>query len=298
VSGAERVIEAARAAPERLVCIVGPTASGKTALAFEVCRALNGEVISADSVQIYRGFDIGSGKPTPEELAEVPHRMVSTHDPLAPVDAATWARLALAEIDDVRARGKVPIVCGGTFFWVRALVLGLADAPSGDPAIRERHRAFAQEHGRPALHALLAETDPECAKRLHPNDVVRVSRALEVFELSGRRMSSFQEEHGFRARRFDAAMFALRHEPDVLTTRIAARVDEWLRGAWIDEVKGLLAAGYAEARAMKSVGYAEVHAHLAGQLHESELAPAIVRATRVFARRQRTWLNHADIEWL
>lgn len=295
---AARVLEVARAAPERLVCIVGPTASGKTALAFEVCRALGGEVISADSVQLYRGFDIGSGKPTAAELAEVPHRLVSTHDPLAPIDAAAWARLALAEIEDVRARGKVPIVCGGTFFWVRALVIGLAEAPAADPAIREAHRVFAAEHGRPALHARLIEIDPESARRLHPNDVVRVSRALEVFELSGRPLSSFQAEHGFRTRRFDAAMFALRHDNEALTARIAARVDAWLAGGWLDEVRGLLAAGYGEARAMGSVGYAEVRAHLSGELSREELAPAIVRSTRVFARRQRTWLNHVDVEWL
>jgi tRNA dimethylallyltransferase len=292
----ERAIELARG--ERLLCIVGPTASGKTDLALHTCEAVGGEIVSADSVQIYRGFDIGSGKATREEIARVPHHLVDTHDPLTPIDAAEWAKLAEAAIEDIRRRGKVPIVCGGTFFWVRALVLGLVEAPAADPDVRARHRAIIDEKGRAALHEALAQVDPASAKRLHPNDVVRVSRALEVYELSGRTMSDWQAAHGFKARRFDAAMIALEHDPAVLTERIGARVDRWLAHGWLDEVRGLLDAGYGEARAMGSVGYAEVRAHLEGQLPREELRDAIVRSTRVFARRQRTWLNHVDVEWL
>lgn len=284
---------------EKVLVIVGPTASGKTDLALAVAERVGGEIVSADSVQIYRGFDIGSGKPTPEELARIPHHLVSTLDPLDPIDAAGWANLAEAAITDIRARGKVPIVCGGTFFWVRALVLGLVEAPAADPAVRERHRALALERGRTALHHELARIDPESAKRLHPHDTVRVSRALEVYELSGRTMSDWQKAHGFTSRRLDATMIALRHDPAVLTERIAARVRHWLTDdRWIDEVRGLLAAGYDKARAMGSVGYAEVRAHLEGKLTREEMVDAMIRSTRVFARRQRTWLNHADIEWL
>ena len=291
-----RAIELARGG--QLLCVVGPTASGKTELALAVSEAVGGEIVSADSVQIYRGFDIGSGKPTREELARAPHHLVDTHDPLAPIDAAGWAKLAEAAIEDIRSRGKVPVVCGGTFFWVRALVLGLVQAPSGDATIRARHRVLVEDKGRTALHDELAKVDPEAARRLHPNDVVRVSRALEVYELSGRPMSEWQADHGFRARRFDAAMIGLRHDPAVLTERIAARVEKWLAAGWLDEVQGLLGAGYGEARAMGSVGYAEVRAHLEGKLPRDELKDAIVRSTRVFARRQRTWLNRADVEWL
>jgi tRNA dimethylallyltransferase len=297
-AAAERVIAVARAEPHRLVCIVGPTASGKTELAMRVCEALGGEVISADSVQIYRGFDIGSGKPTAAELVAVPHRLVSTHDPLAAVDAAAWAKAAAMEIEDVRAHGNVPVVCGGTFFWVRSLVLGLAPAPSADAGIRAQHQALVLAEGRTALHARLSQVDEASARRLHPNDVVRVSRALEVYELSGRPMSEWQAEHGFRSRHYDAAMFALRHDAAALTERIAARVDAWLEGGWLEEVRSLIAAGYEDTRAMRSVGYAEVRAHVAGELAREQLAEAIVRATRVFARRQRTWLNHSEIEWL
>lgn len=294
----ERAVALAEASPERLLCVVGPTASGKTALAVALAERLAGEVISADSVQIYTGFDVGSGKPSPEERARAPHHLISTKDPHEAIDAAAFAKMAEAAIADVRARGKRPIVCGGTFFWVRSLVLGLVDAPPGDPEVRARHRAIVEEHGRAALHAELARVDPSSAARLHPNDVVRVSRALEVLELTGRTMSAVQAEHGFRGKRHDARLVGLATTPEALTDRIAARVDHWLAHGWIEEVEGLLAQGYGDARAMGSVGYAEVHAFLRGELAREELRDAIVRATRVFARRQRTWLKSADVEWL
>ncbi|MFO0737001.1 MAG: tRNA (adenosine(37)-N6)-dimethylallyltransferase MiaA [Labilithrix sp.] len=296
MSIASQAIELARTS--ELLCIVGPTASGKTELAFEVCDAVGGEIISADSVQIYRGFDIGSGKPTPEERARAPHHLIDTHDPNEAMDAAEFARRAELAITDVRARGKVPIVVGGTFFWVRSLTLGLVEAPAADADVRARHKELAEAQGRPALHAELAKVDPESAARLHPNDFVRVSRALEVYELSGRTMTSFQTEHGFKAKRFDAHLLGREHDTAALTTRIAARVDAFLAGGWLDEVRDLIAAGHGESRAMGSVGYAEVRAHLENKLPREELRDAIVRSTRVFARKQRTWLGHAEVTWL
>lgn len=291
-----RALELARS--QRLLCIVGPTASGKTDLAIDVCEAVGGEIVSADSVQVYRGFDIGSGKPTVDELARAPQHLVDALDPLDTIDAAGWADLADKVIEDIRGRGKVPIVCGGTYFWVRALLLGLVPVPAADASVRARHRAIVDERGRNALHEELELVDPESAQRLHPNDVVRVGRALEVFELSGRRMSEWQNEHGFKARRYEANVIALEHDTTSLTERIGARVDKWLAAGWIEEVQRLLDAGYGEARAMRSVGYAEVRAFLDGALPRAELRDAIVRSTRVFARRQRTWLNHAEVEWL
>jgi tRNA dimethylallyltransferase len=283
---------------ERLLCIVGPTASGKTDLAVETCERVGGEIVSADSVQIYRGFDLGSGKPTAEERARAPHHLVDVLDPLETADAMTYAGLAERAIDDIRARGKVPVLCGGTFFWVRALVIGLAPAPSADEAVRAKHRAIVDERGRAALHEELARVDPASAERLHPNDVVRVSRALEVHELSGRTMSAHHAEHGFRAHRMESAMIGIAMTPEVLTERIARRVDAWLAQGWIDEVRDLVARGYGEARAMGSVGYKEVHAHVTGTLRRESLRDAIVQSTRIFARKQRTWLKSAPIEWL
>lgn len=284
--------------PERLVCVVGPTASGKTALAVDVCARVGGELISADSVQIYRGFDIGSGKPNAEERAKAVHHVIDALDPLETADAMGYAILADAAIADVRARGKIPVLCGGTFFWVRALVLGLAPAPAANEAIREKHRAIVEASGRLKLHEALARVDPTSAARLHPNDTVRVSRALEVHELSGRTLSDFHSAHGFRVPRMESTLIGLRMTPEELTARIERRVDGWLAEGWIDEVNDLVSSGFGRARAMHSVGYEQVYAHVSGSLRREALRDAIVQATRVFARRQRTWLNTAAVEWL
>lgn len=294
----ERALEVARGSPGELLAIVGPTATGKTALAVALAEALGGEIISADSVQIYRGFDVGSGKPTPLERARAPHHLVDAIDPLDHVDAAGWAQLAERAIADVRERGRVPIVCGGTFLWTKALLFGLAEAPAANAEARERHRVIAERDGRPALHARLREVDAEAADRLHPNDLVRVSRALEVHELTGKPMSAWQREHAFARPRHRARLLAIACDPATLTDRITARVRCWLDAGWTEEVKALIAAGYDGARAMTSVGYAQVRAAVAGEIAPADLELAIVRATRVFARRQRTWLNHADVTWL
>jgi tRNA dimethylallyltransferase len=246
-------------------------------LAVELAERLGGEVVSADSVQVYREFDVGSGKPTAEELARAPHHLVGAIDPLEPIDAASWAARASAAIEAIRARGRVPIVCGGTFLWVKALLYGLA---LGQGPVR------------------LCAVDPESGARLHPNDLVRVSRALEVFELTGKPLSAWQKEHAFQRVVHRATLVAIRYDAAALTERIRERVRAWLRGGWIEEVQALLARGYGDARAMGSVGYAQVHAMLAGQLAREALEGALVRATRVVARRQRTWLNHAEVLWL
>jgi tRNA dimethylallyltransferase len=289
---------AALATDSRLLAIVGPTASGKTELALDVAERIGGEIVSADSVQLYRHFDIGSGKPSPSERARAAHHLIDVLEPTETADAAAYAAMAERAIADIRARGKVPILCGGTFFWVRALVLGLVDAPAGDAAIRARHRAVVDERGRTALHEELARVDPRSAERLHPNDVVRVSRALEVLELSGRPMSEWQESHGFRMKRHDAALVGLETTPEELTNRISLRAEKWLASGWIEEVRALLDRGFGGTRAMGSVGYKEVSAFLAGELPRESLQSTIVQSTRIFARRQRTWLKNATVEWL
>jgi tRNA dimethylallyltransferase len=201
-------------------------------------------------------------------------------------------------VEEIRERGKVPIVCGGTFLWVKALLFGLAEAPPGNASVRAVHAEVARAEGRAALHGRLAAVDPECAARLHPNDFVRVSRALEVHELTGKPMSEWQREHGFSRPRLQARLLAVALDPTELTTRITARVRAWLAGGWIEEVEALLSRGYGDARAMNSVGYTQIRSMLAGDLPRAELELAIVRATRVFARRQRTWLNHTDVAWI
>jgi tRNA dimethylallyltransferase len=283
---------------DELVVVVGPTASGKTALAIELAERWGGEIVGADSVQIYRAFDLGSGKPSAEELARAPHHLISAVDPLEHVDAASYAARAEATIASIRARGAVPIVCGGTFLWVKALVYGLAPLPGGDPAVRRRHEERAAAEGRAALHAELAAVDPESAARLAPNDLVRVSRALEVYTLTGKTLSAWHREHGFREPRFRARLVGAAHDRAALDARIASRTASWLAAGWVDEVRALLEAGYGAARAMESVGYRQVRDHLVGVIPADALAEAIVRATRTFTRRQRTWLRDQPVAWV
>ncbi len=285
---------------EPLWVVVGPTASGKTALAIELCERHDGEIVSADSVQVYRHFEVGTGKPSPEERARARHHVIDVIEPSEPMDAARFAELAELAIADIRARGKRPIVCGGTFLWVRALIHGLVPAPPADPALRARHQARVAEVGRAGLHADLARVDPKAAERLAPNDFVRVSRALEVHELTGVRMTDWQAAHGFKTSRHAARLLGVKREKEELDQRILARCQAMLAAGWLEEGRQLLARGYAGTRPFASVGYKQIALALDGQppIDTAELELAIFRATRIFARRQRTWLRDQPIEWL
>lgn len=285
---------------EPLWVVVGPTASGKTSLAIELCEAHEGEIVSADSVQVYRHFDIGSGKPSAEERARARHHLIDVIEPHEPMDAARFAELAELAISDIRARGKRPIVCGGTFLWVRALIHGLVPAPPADAELRARHQTRVDEAGRAGLHQDLSRVDPEAAQRLAPNDFVRVSRALEVHELTGVTMTQWQAQHGFKTERHPARLLGVKREKDELDRLIAARVNGMLRAGWVEEARALLERGFADTRPFAAVGYKQValavQSGAAIDLVELELQ--IYRATRVFARRQRTWLRDQPVEWL
>jgi tRNA dimethylallyltransferase len=281
-----------------LLVVVGPTASGKTELAMQLCERQGGEIVSADSVQVYRHFDIGTAKPSSAERARARHHLIDIADPTEPLDAARWAELADHAVRDIIARGKLPVVCGGTFLWVRALLYGLTPAPPASEALRLRHRELVAEHGRAKLHQELAAIDPLTAARLAPNDFVRVSRALEVYELTRVPMSRWQEQHGFRTARYAPRLVGLEHSRDQLDQRIAARVDRMLALGLRDEVRSLIARGFADTRAMGSVGYKQVRLAEATATPEPGLRDAIVRATRIFARRQRTWLREQPVQWV
>lgn len=285
---------------EPVLVVVGPTASGKTELAHELARRWDGEIVSADSVQIYRYFDIGSGKPTPDERAGIPYHLFDCAEPNTPLDAARFAELGLGALDEIRARGRRPIVVGGTFLWVRALIYGLAPAPPASARLRAEHAALVEREGRAALHARLQGVDPESAARLSENDFVRVSRALEVYEQSGVPLSLWHAQHGFREPRLSARLVGVRRVPDELDRRIRRRIEAMFERGWVDEVRCLLERGYGETRPMQAVGYRQLAEALraGAPLDREALIESIYRATRTFARRQRTWLRDRPVEWL
>jgi tRNA dimethylallyltransferase len=285
---------------EPLLVLVGPSASGKSDLALQLCERVGGEVVSADSVQIYRRFDIGSAKPSLAERAQVPHHLIDELEPLDSADAARFVQLADEKIAGIVARGKRPVLCGGTFLWVRALCYGLAPMPPADETIRARHKSEAEQLGRAALHARLAQIDPVAFARLNPNDLVRVSRALEVYELTGKSLSSLQAEHGFRTQRYPVRLLAIAHERAELHQRIARRVQAMFAQGWLDEVRGLLRDGYGQARALRSVGYKQVAEALecGAPLELAKLTERVTQATNQFVRHQLTWLREQPVEWL
>jgi tRNA dimethylallyltransferase len=282
-----------------LLVVTGPTASGKTALAVRLAELFHAELVGADSVQVYRGFDIGSSKPTPAELRAVPHHLIDVRDPSEPLDAAEFAALADAAIAEIWRRGKRAIVVGGSGLWLRALLRGLVEAPDVDPALRARLEDEARAEGSMRLHARLAQVDPDAAAQIHPNDRVRIVRALEVYEQTGQALGQLRRTHALGAPRYRALRLVLTLSPDELTTRIRARCNEMLERGFADEVRGLIARHGRELRALGAVGYRELVAHVCDGTSIEECARAIERSTRIYARRQRTWLkNEPGERWL
>ncbi len=274
----------------RVLAIVGPTAAGKTALAVDLAERVGGELIGADSVQVVRGFDIGSAKPTASELRGVRHHLIDVLDPTDPVDAKRYADLADAAISLVASRGRAPIVVGGTGLWLRALLRGLVDLPAPDPALRARLEEEAETHGDAYLHARLASVDPASAEVIHPNDRVRVTRALEVLEQTGIPASEHRRAHALGAPRYDATVVAVDPGPR-LRERIGHRVDSMLAAGWVDETRRLIERWGTSPRAFGSVGYREIVEHILLGAPRDELADRIKKSTRLYAKRQRNWFR-------
>jgi len=276
----------------RVVCLVGPTASGKTTLALELGEALGAEVVSVDSRQIYRRMDIGTAKPTPDERRRVRHHCLDLIDPEETFDAARFRAAATLALDDVRARGRHALVVGGTGLWVRVLLRGLCPAPPRAPAVRAALRALAAQRGPDELHRHLAVLDPPAAARVHPRDTVRVERALEVAFSSGRRLSDWQAAHRFAEVSYDALLVVLAVAMPDLEARIAARARRMVAAGFADEVRRLRASGLADAApAWASVGYREMRAHVDGACDLEAAVGSLVVSTRRFAKRQRTWFR-------
>jgi tRNA dimethylallyltransferase len=281
--------------PTRFLAILGPTASGKSALALAVAERAGGEIIACDSQQVYVGMDVGTAKPTPEERRRVPHHALDLCRPDEAFHAARWAAVARAALDDVSARGRLPIVVGGTGLYYRALTAGLFEAPPPDPALRTRHRELADRAGIEALRSRLLEIDPESAAAIGPRDFVRISRALEVYEQTGQTIGALRRQ---AAPPGDLAPVAVLLDPplDVLRARIDARVREMLAAGFLDEVRRLRAAGYGTgSRPMLALGYQQLAAVLDGARTLDDTTLEIARATLAYARRQRTWFKKETI---
>ncbi|HJZ87113.1 MAG TPA: tRNA (adenosine(37)-N6)-dimethylallyltransferase MiaA [Polyangia bacterium] len=271
----------------RAVCIVGPTASGKTGCALALARALGGEILSCDSVAVYRGLDIGAAKPSPLERQLVPHHLIDVAAPDQPFSAAQWAQLADAAAAEVAARGRPIVVAGGTGLYLRAWLRGLVETPSPDAAVRSRHRAQPVE----ALFAQLARVDPASAARIAPGDKVRVSRALEIYEQTGLTMTELLRRQSVGAPRIEALLVGLAPTRAELYSRIDARVEAMMARGLLAEVRALVEKYGEGARALRSLGYAQLRGHLRGQVALPEAVERIKRASRQLARRQLTWFR-------
>jgi tRNA dimethylallyltransferase len=283
----------------RIVCLVGPTASGKSALALEVAERIGAEIVSADSRQLYRDLDIGTAKPTTAERARVPHHCLDLVDADAVFDAARFREAASAAIADVCARRRPVLVVGGTGLYVRVLLRGLCPAPPRAPALRAALIERMAARGRPAMHRALAAIDPDAARRISPQDGVRVVRALEVGLTTGMPLSRWQARHGFAETPYDALVIGLARPTPELDRRIALRAQDMVASGFADEVRRLRARGLdGDTPALRAVGYREMLACIEGRLDAAAALAATVRATRQFAKRQRTWFRREPgIRW-
>ncbi len=277
------------------VCLMGPTASGKTDLAVALVETLPMDIISVDSVMVYRGMDIGSAKPDAGILARAPHRLIDICDPAEPYSAARFRDDALREMAEITAQGRIPLLVGGTMLYFRALLNGLSTLPSADADIRTRLEAEAEADGWASLHRRLTEVDPEAAARIHPNDPQRLQRALEVYELTGTPLSELQ-----RSQQVDQPLpyriIKLAVAPadrTILHERITQRYELMLQNGLIDEVEALRQRGdlHQDMPALRAVGYRQVWEYLSGSLNYTEMVERGIIATRQLAKRQFTWLR-------
>lgn len=289
------------------IALMGPTASGKTALALEWAQRLDGEIVSVDSALVYRGLDIGAAKPTAAERATVPHHLLDLREPWQPYSAAEFATDAREALDEIAGRGKLPILAGGTGLYFHALLHGLSDMPEADAATRARIEAEAGERGWAALHAELQGIDPESAARIHATDAQRIQRALEVFRLSGRTISDWRRANTNTPRlpfRVLKLVLAPRDRA-VLHQRIERRFDAMLEDGFLEEVRRLRELPELQAHprpldlpALRAVGYRQAWEHLDGAYDISEFRNRGIFATRQLAKRQLTWLRgELDARW-
>ena len=280
------------------IALIGPTASGKTAAALALSQALEpfggAEVISMDSALVDRGMDIGTAKPSRDEMAQVPHHLIDIIDPLQSYSAADFARDATQLMADIRTRGKTPLIVGGTMLYLKALTEGLNDMPATDPQVRERIQQRASEQGWPAMHAELQAVDPDTAARLAPNDGQRIGRALEVWQLTGQPLSAFHQQAKPQCSALNIPVISLEPTDRIwLHQRIALRFAQMMAQGFLDEVRTLMARGdlNPELPSMRCVGYRQAWQGLSEGWSEQEICERGIFATRQLAKRQITWLR-------
>lgn len=280
-----------------ILAVCGATASGKTSFAVRMARRLSSEVVSADCMLVYRGLNIGTAKPTTEEMCGVPHHMIDVVAPSDSFSVSDYEEKALPICERLLAEDKVPILCGGTGFYIQSILFERGQGGAGkDPALREKYERIAKEKGNEALHALLADVDAESARQLHPNDVRRVVRALEIYALTGKKKS--EQADGFAARRPYVAV-AFDHPRSELYARIEERVDEMIAAGLVEEVERLYASVGESCQCMQGIGYKEVVKYLKNEISHSTMRDMIKQNTRNYAKRQITFFKKLPgIVWL
>ncbi|KOC90682.1 tRNA (adenosine(37)-N6)-dimethylallyltransferase MiaA [Winslowiella iniecta] len=285
----------------KAIFLMGPTASGKTALAIELRKHLPVELISVDSALIYRGMDIGTAKPSAEELAQAPHRLLDIRDPSQAYSAAEFRRDALAEMADISREGRIPLLVGGTMLYYKALLDGLSPLPSADPEVRQRIEQMASDQGWEALHRQLCEIDPVAGSRIHPNDPQRLSRALEVFFISGKTLTELTKTSG-EALPYEVSQFAIAPaNRELLHQRIEMRFKQMLASGFEAEARALFAREdlHTDLPSIRCVGYRQMWSYLAGETDYDDMVYRGICATRQLAKRQITWLRGwQNVHWL
>lgn len=284
----------------KVIVITGPTASGKSALAVELALYFGGEIVNADSMQVYRGMDVGTAKPTIVERRGVPHHLLDVVDPDEDFDAAKYRSLAVPQLQDLASRGKASFVVGGTGLYIKTLLGGLLDCPPADPGLREELGRTWDEQGSVFLYEKLKTLDPESALKIHPHDRVRIIRALEIIHLTQQRPSSLIRRHGFRDSALEALKICMEMDRKELYERINQRSLRMIEGGLVAETEGLLKKGYSpDLKPMKSLGYRHVVKYLEGACALDEITYELQRDTRRYAKRQLTWFGaDSEMVWI
>ncbi len=283
-----------------MVLVLGVTASGKARLGFELAKSLDGEIISVDSMKVYRRMDIGTAKASPEARRQIPHHLIDVVEPSESFSVGLYVDKALAAIDDIRQRGKVVVAVGGTALYIKALLYGLFEGPGSDEMIRAELRAQAHRDGTAKLHEALRQIDPEAAGRIDTNDAKRIIRALEVYQLTGKPISSFQKQFDAQQPMHDWTLLGLRREKAEESHRMNARVKKMIELGLVEEVRSLMAEEKPLSRQARcAIGYAEIIEHLQGRMSLEDAVEEIKKNTRRLAKGQRTWFKtFQGVRWL